>query len=101
MQTAGTAVAHTAGALDTCHQSGARATLLMDSQTSWTNVVVWRSCFLWLEQMSGQPRRQPHAAAHRRPQVAMRAAAETIPTGDTDVAEGDTYEVDIQVTAAV
>lgn len=45
------------------------------------------------EQMSGQPRRQQHAVAHRRPQVAMRAAAETIPTGETDVAEGDTYEV--------
>jgi hypothetical protein len=97
MQTAGTAVAHTAGAFDTCHQSGARATLLINSQTSCTHVVVWRSRFLWLEQISWQPRRQQHAAVHRRPQVAMRAAAETIPTGDTDVAEGDTYEVDVQV----
>jgi hypothetical protein len=31
----------------------------------------------------------------------MRAAAETIPTGETDVAEGDTYEVNIDASARV
>lgn len=54
-----------------------------------------------LQQMSGQQRQQQHAAVHRRPQVAVWAAAETIPTGETDVAEGETYEVNVRATAAV